>query len=114
MKIVDFYFDLSSPYSYLAATQVPALAARRGAEVRWKPFVLAVNGPAGVPEGLGEGLRIPFRERLALDAKLASELAAMPPEDRAEMMREFGLEEPASDRLVHAVYRAVGLRKLSR
>jgi GTP-binding protein YchF len=75
-----------------------------------KPFVLAVNGPSGVPERLGEGLRIPFRERLALDAKLAAELHAMAPEDRAEMMREFGLEEPASDKLVHAIYRAVGLR----
>ncbi len=41
MKIVDFYFDLSSPYSYLAATQVPALVARTGADVRWKPIVLA-------------------------------------------------------------------------
>lgn len=41
MKTVDFYFDLSSPYSYLAATQVPALAARHGADVRWKPMVLA-------------------------------------------------------------------------
>ncbi|MFO0644742.1 MAG: 2-hydroxychromene-2-carboxylate isomerase [Polyangiales bacterium] len=41
MKTVDFYFDLSSPYSYLAATQIPALAARRGADVQWKPIVLA-------------------------------------------------------------------------
>jgi 2-hydroxychromene-2-carboxylate isomerase len=38
---LDFFFDLSSPYSYLAATQLPALAARTGAEVAWKPFVLA-------------------------------------------------------------------------
>ncbi|HTJ47590.1 MAG TPA: DsbA family protein [Kofleriaceae bacterium] len=38
---VDFFFDLSSPYSYLAATQVPAIAARTGAEFVWKPFVLA-------------------------------------------------------------------------
>ena len=38
---IDFYFDLSSPYSYLAATQLPALAARRGAAVRWRPMVLA-------------------------------------------------------------------------
>jgi ribosome-binding ATPase YchF (GTP1/OBG family) len=75
-----------------------------------KPFVLVVNGPAGVPPGLGDGLRIPFRERLALDAKLAAELQAMPPDERATFMREFGVEEPASDRLVHAIYRAVGLR----
>lgn len=41
MKTVDFYFDLSSPYSYLAATQLGPLAARHGAAVRWKPVVLA-------------------------------------------------------------------------
>ena len=41
MKHIDFYFDLSSPYSYLAATQLDALAARHGASVAWKPMVLA-------------------------------------------------------------------------
>jgi 2-hydroxychromene-2-carboxylate isomerase len=40
VRTLDFFFDLSSPYSYLAATQLPALAARTGAEVHWKPFVL--------------------------------------------------------------------------
>jgi len=74
-----------------------------------KPFVLLANGPAGLPVGLGDGLKLPFRERLALDGKLSAELQAMPPEDRAAFMAEFGVEEPASDRLVHAVYRGVGL-----
>jgi len=40
-KSCDFYFDLSSPYSYLAATQIDALAERVGAEVRYRPVVLA-------------------------------------------------------------------------
>ena len=40
-KHVDVYFDLSSPYSYLAATQLPAIAQRTGATIAWKPFVLA-------------------------------------------------------------------------
>jgi 2-hydroxychromene-2-carboxylate isomerase len=42
MKSVEFFFDLSSPYSYLASTQIEALAARAGAPfgVRWRPFVL--------------------------------------------------------------------------
>ena len=40
MPVLDFFFDLSSPYSYLAATQLPALSARTGAEVRWRPMVL--------------------------------------------------------------------------
>ena len=37
---VEFFFDLSSPYSYLRRTQIDALAARAGAEVVWRPFVL--------------------------------------------------------------------------
>jgi 2-hydroxychromene-2-carboxylate isomerase len=41
MKRVEFFFDLSSPYSYLASTQIEAVAARAGAEVAWRPFVLA-------------------------------------------------------------------------
>jgi 2-hydroxychromene-2-carboxylate isomerase len=40
VKSIEFFFDLSSPYSYLASTQIDALAARHGAEVRWRPFVL--------------------------------------------------------------------------
>ena len=41
---------------------------------------------------------------------LAAELQAMAPADRPAFMAEFGLTEPASDKVVHAVYRAVGLR----
>lgn len=40
MKPIEFFFDFSSPYSYLAATQLPALAARTGASIAWKPMVL--------------------------------------------------------------------------
>ena len=41
MKTVDFYFDLSSPYSYLAATQLAALERTSGCAIAWKPMVLA-------------------------------------------------------------------------
>jgi len=40
MSRLEFFFDLTSPYSYLAATQLPALAARAGAVVSWRPMVL--------------------------------------------------------------------------
>lgn len=39
-KTVTFYFDLSSPYSYFAATQVDALANRTRATILWRPVVL--------------------------------------------------------------------------
>jgi 2-hydroxychromene-2-carboxylate isomerase len=35
---VDFYYDFSSPYSYLAATQIERAAG--AARVNWKPFLL--------------------------------------------------------------------------
>lgn len=48
MPEIDFFFDLSSPYSYLAATQLPGLVERTGATVRWRPMVLfAVLQAAG-------------------------------------------------------------------
>jgi 2-hydroxychromene-2-carboxylate isomerase len=41
MKKLDFFFDLSSPYSYLAATQIGAIADKHGAHLSWRPMVLA-------------------------------------------------------------------------
>jgi 2-hydroxychromene-2-carboxylate isomerase len=37
---IDFYFDFSSPYGYLASTQIEALAAKHGRAVNWHPFLL--------------------------------------------------------------------------
>lgn len=53
---IEFYWDSASPYTYLAATQIEALAARHGASVQWKPFLLGKafeatgnKPPVGVP-----------------------------------------------------------------
>ena len=40
-KTLEFFFDYLSGYSYLASTQVEELARRTGAELRWRPFLLA-------------------------------------------------------------------------
>lgn len=37
---VQFLFDYSSPYTYLAATQIERVAAERGATVEWRPILL--------------------------------------------------------------------------
>ncbi|HDS0918241.1 TPA: 2-hydroxychromene-2-carboxylate isomerase [Pseudomonas putida] len=39
-KTVDFYFDLGSPASYLAWTQLPGLCARQGATLHMRPMLL--------------------------------------------------------------------------
>ena len=40
---IDFYFDFSSPYSYIASEWVEALAARHGRTVRWHAVLLGVT-----------------------------------------------------------------------
>jgi 2-hydroxychromene-2-carboxylate isomerase len=51
---IEFYFDFSSPYSYLASEQIEALAARHGREVRYLPILLGaafkLSGMRPLPE----------------------------------------------------------------
>ena len=37
---IDFYFDFSSPYGYLAAERIDGIAERHGRTVAWRPFLL--------------------------------------------------------------------------
>ena len=39
-KQIDFYFDVVSPYSYVASKLIEDLAQRCNADVLWKPFLL--------------------------------------------------------------------------
>lgn len=39
-RTIEFFFDFASPYTYLAATQIEAVAQRAGAELIWRPFLL--------------------------------------------------------------------------
>jgi len=48
---IEFYFDFSSPYGYVAAQKIDALAARHGRTVDWKPILLGVifRATGGMP-----------------------------------------------------------------
>ena len=39
---IQFYFDFSSPYGYIASEKIDALAAKFSREVTWRPFLLGV------------------------------------------------------------------------
>jgi 2-hydroxychromene-2-carboxylate isomerase len=39
---IEFYFDFSSPYGFLASEKIEALAGRHGREVSWRPMLLGV------------------------------------------------------------------------
>jgi 2-hydroxychromene-2-carboxylate isomerase len=48
---VTFYYDFSSPFSYLASTQIERVAQENGAKVRFRPFLLgALFKKIGTPE----------------------------------------------------------------
>ena len=48
---IDFYFDFTSPYSYIASEWVEALAARHGRTVRWFAILLGATFQAAYLKG---------------------------------------------------------------
>jgi 2-hydroxychromene-2-carboxylate isomerase len=53
LRALDFWFDYSCPYAYLASTQVEALASRTGAALTFKPMLLGgVFAANGTPQTL--------------------------------------------------------------
>lgn len=39
-RMVEFFYDLGSPYTYLASTRIEAVVERHGAVLAWRPFLL--------------------------------------------------------------------------
>ncbi len=39
---IEFWFDFSSPYAYLASERIEDLAAKHGRNVAWRPFLLGI------------------------------------------------------------------------
>jgi len=61
---IEFYFDFSSPYGYLASTRIDALAEKHGRSVTWRPFLLGVAFKATGQQPLVEQpLRGPYHRR---------------------------------------------------
>jgi 2-hydroxychromene-2-carboxylate isomerase len=61
---LEFWFDFSSPYGYLAAQRIEALAARHGRTVDWRPMLLGVAFKASGAAPLTEvPLKGPYSRR---------------------------------------------------
>jgi 2-hydroxychromene-2-carboxylate isomerase len=74
---VDFYFDFSSPYSYLAAESIEQLAARHGHRVNWRPMMLGIIFKATGSAPLTE--QHPWRASYAvMDFRRSAEMAGVP------------------------------------
>ncbi len=51
MAQIDFWYEFASPYSYLSAMRIEAVAEVAGVEVRWRPFLL---GPVFQAQGMND------------------------------------------------------------
>lgn len=63
---IEFYFDFSSPYSYIASEQIEALAARTARPLQWRPILLGAvfkaSGGAPLTEVYGAKARYAVRD----------------------------------------------------
>ncbi len=73
---IDFYFDFSSPYSYIASEWIGAVAARHGRTVRWHAILL---GAANQVTGLQPPVNFPLkRDYLYRDVQRSAAFAGVP------------------------------------
>lgn len=73
---LDFYFEFSSPYGYMAATQIESLAAETGLALNWHPILL---GPMFKAMGSAPLIQIPLKGEYALrDFARCAKLAGIP------------------------------------
>ena len=124
---LDFWFDYSCPYAYLASTQVEALAARARATLAWKPMLLGgVFRAVSTPQNLSEVLAPPKARHNMADmfrwAALFGVPLTMPPGHplrtvealRATLLTtRAGEPDQIDPRVVHGFYRAYWVRGLA-
>jgi 2-hydroxychromene-2-carboxylate isomerase len=113
MNTVDFYFDFSCPYAYLASTQLSRITQRTGAEVVIKPMLLGgVFRANEVPQNLAASLGPAKARHNALDLERHAELWDVPykmpvghPFRTVEALRCLLVVGPPFQPLMDAFYR---------
>lgn len=116
---IEFYFDFSSPYGYLASERVDAIGAEFGREVLWRPVLLGVIfKTTGQSPLVGQNLRGPYHKRdMERSARKHGIKFALPepfPFSSIYACRIFywldGRDPAAAKAYGHAVYRAAFTR----
>ena len=86
--MIDFYYEFASPYSYIAAQRLPAVAAQIGRTVRWRPIELQkVWAAQGILDAYGairkvkRGYILADARRVAADLGLAFTFPSVFPPD---------------------------------
>lgn len=97
---IDFFWDPASPYTYLAATQIEAIAADCGATVSWKPFLL---GKAFEASGNRPPISVPAKgKHLFVDLRRWATLYGIP----LQFPKSFPVNSVAAERAAIAAANA--------
>ena len=76
MKVIEFYFDVGSPYSYVGFHRIQHIAAQHQAEIIWKPMLL---GGVFKATGNSSPMAVPAKARYSMrDLKRWSDLWEIP------------------------------------
>jgi 2-hydroxychromene-2-carboxylate isomerase len=111
-QAIDFYFDFSSPYGYLASVKIDTLAAKFGRDVNWRPILL---GPAFKLSGnaplIGQPLKGDYSKRdflrTAKFLEIPFQLPAVFPISTVAAARAFYYLHDQNPALAKAVARAL-------
>jgi 2-hydroxychromene-2-carboxylate isomerase len=113
-RSVDFWYDFSSPFAYLASTRVQGLAERTGARVDWRPFLLgglfrAIGSPNVPLHSFAESKQRFMRKDMQRHARaygVPFEFPSRFPMRTVLPLRMALAAGPDIARLSHAVFRA--------
>lgn len=117
-KTIDVYFDVGSPASYLAWTQLPALADRNDASIHWKPMLLGGvfkatgNQSPGTIPAKGRYTRADL-SRFAIEYDVPFESNPYFPINTLQLMRGATgyLESPRFQEYLNAIFTAIWVNK---
>ena len=114
MDAIDFYFDFSSPYGYLASERIDALMEKHGRDATWRPILLgAVFKKLGTSPLISQPVKGPYAARdLVRTAQYLGIPYRLPdpmPVNSVAACRAYywlyGQDPPRAKALAHALYR---------
>ncbi len=115
MKNVEFFFDYTCPYAYLASTQIEGVCTRGGANLTWKPMLLGgVFRALDVPQVLFKTLSPAKAKHNFADMHRWADLWDVPlimpaehPRRSVEALRAtLATPEEKQRDVIHAIYKA--------
>jgi 2-hydroxychromene-2-carboxylate isomerase len=116
MEPVEFFFDYTCPYAYLASTRIEALCARVGRALAWRPMLLGgLFRAQGVATNLAATLHPSKARMLLADQRRWADLWGVPigvprPGGYARSVDALRVTLAADEadraRIIHAIYRA--------